>query len=162
MRCLGAFNLAKQLAPFSTAVVHKSLYVLSQGLNSIRHICVKGLGAHEALDKIVKSLKNFSISRENSSALPGIRVVFGLLGFHALVLEELAIKASEVTKEDLLLMIGLEESVLVGAVLFEFRSKQMGFVICNGLFIKNKHRGYIVSTNLCHESQPLNKIVCSR
>ena len=94
--CFRTLNLAEQLAAFSTAVIDKCLHVLAQGLDGVGHVGIEGLSTHKALNEVIEGLKDFSVSCEDSGALTGIGVIFGLFGFHALVLQELAIEAGEV------------------------------------------------------------------
>ena len=89
------------------------------------------------MHEIVEGLKDFSISCENGCPLASVGIIFGLFGLDALVLEELAVETCEIVEDNLLLVICLKEAVLVRAILFEFRGKEMRFVVCNGFFIED-------------------------
>ena len=98
--------------------------------------------------EIVEGLKDFSVSCKDGGTLAGVRVIFGLFGFYALVLEEFAVEAGEVVEYNLLLVICLQEAILMRAVFLELRSKEVRFVISNRLFVEDEDRRTVIGADL--------------
>ena len=68
----------QQLCTFRAPVVDECLHVLLEAFYRVFHLRIEALSSHQPIDKIVKSLENFLVFRQNSIPLATEAFVFGL------------------------------------------------------------------------------------
>ena len=125
----GALDGAEELGSFFAAIVDEDFDVFAQRVGGFFHFRIEALGTHEAVDEVVEGLEDFAVAGQDGVALACKGFVFGLFGADALVLQEVAVVAGEIFEEGGLFMVGLQETVLVGAEFFEFGFEELVFVV---------------------------------
>ena len=102
-----ALHLAEELCALEPAVVEEGLDVLLEAVDRLLHLRVEALRLDETGVEVVEGLIHLAVSHRDRVALARDALVLALLGAHASVLEEGAVRRRQLVEKRVLLVVRL-------------------------------------------------------